>query len=79
MQTQTPKYQGEPSIEALATGLGTLGRYGDEYMVHAAHGETLVPAEILEANPELKNKLFQSIDHYWKLTLNKALLLVLSG
>ena len=53
MQTQTPKYQGEPSIQALASGLGTLGRYGDEYMVHAAHGETVVPAEILEANPEL--------------------------
>ena len=61
MQTQTPKYQGEPSIEALASGLGTLGRYGDEYMVHAAHGETVVPAEILEANPELKNQLFQQM------------------
>jgi len=61
MQTQTPKYQGEPSIQALATGLGTLGRYGDEYMVHAAHGETVVPAEILEANPELKNQLFQQM------------------
>ena len=61
MQTQTPKYQGEPSIQALASGLGTLGRYGDEYMVHAAHGETVVPAEILEANPELKNQLFQQM------------------
>ena len=58
MQTQTPKYHGEPSIEALASGLGTLGRYGDEYMVHAAHGETVVPAEILQANPQLKADLF---------------------
>ncbi len=61
MQTQTPKYQGDPSIKALANGLGTLGRYGDEYMVHAAHGETVVPAEILEANPELKQQLFQQM------------------
>ena len=61
MQTQTPKYQGEPSIEALASGLGTLGRYGDEYMVHAAHGETVVPAEILDSNPELKQQLFQQM------------------
>lgn len=61
MQTQTPKYQGEPSIQALANGLGTLGRYGDEYMVHAAHGETVVPAEVLQANPELKNQLFQQM------------------
>ena len=60
-QTQTPKYQGEPSVQALATGLGTLGRYGDEYMVHAAHGETVVPAEILAANPELKNQLFHQM------------------
>ena len=60
-QTQTPKYQGEPSIEALASGLGTLGRYGDEYMVHAAHGETVVPAEIFESNPELKQQLFQQM------------------
>ena len=44
-------------LKALATGLGTLGRYGDEYMVHAAHGETVVPAEILEANPELKQSI----------------------
>ena len=42
-------------LRLLPNGLGTLGRYGDEYMVHAAHGETVVPAEILEANPELKN------------------------
>ena len=60
-QTQTPKYQGEPSVQALASGLGTLGRYGDEYMVHAAHGETVIPAEILAANPELKNQLFQQM------------------
>lgn len=60
-QTQTPKYQGEPSVQALATGLGTLGRYGDEYMIHAAHGETVIPAEILAANPELKNQLFQQM------------------
>ena len=61
MQTQTPKYHGEPSIEALASGLGTLGRYGDEYMVHAAHGETVVPAEILQANPQLKADLFKQM------------------
>ena len=60
-QTQTPKYQGDPSVQALANGLGTLGRYGDEYMVHAAHGETVIPAEILAANPELKNQLFQQM------------------
>ena len=47
----SPKTRGEPTIESLATGLGTLGRYGDNYMIHAAEGETVVPREILESNP----------------------------
>jgi len=58
MQYAQPKYQGDPTIASLANGLGTLGRYGDSYMVHAAEGETVIPAEILAANPELKNQLF---------------------
>ena len=61
MQTEGPKYTGEPSLEALANGLGTLGRYGDDYMVHAAHGETVIPAEILAANPQLKHDLFRQM------------------
>ena len=52
-----PKYEGEPTVEALANGLASLGRYGDAYMVHAAEGETVVPREVLEANPGLKNQL----------------------
>ena len=54
----SPKYAGEPSAESLASGLATLGRYGDEYMVHAAEGETMIPAEVFEANPGLRDALF---------------------
>ena len=57
----SPKYVGEPTPESLANGLATLGRYGDNYMVHAAEGETLVPREILEANPGLKDDLFRQM------------------
>jgi len=57
METAQPKYNGEPTVEALANGLATLGRYGDSYMVHAAEGETVVPREVLDANPELKDQL----------------------
>jgi hypothetical protein len=57
----SPKFHGDPSIKALASGLGTLGRYGDSYMVHAAEGETFVPKEIFEANPQLKNDLLQQM------------------
>ena len=54
----SPKYSGEPTAEALANGLATLGRYGDNYMVHAAEGETMVPKEVFEENPGLKQELF---------------------
>tara|TARA_R100000781_G_scaffold18611_5_gene14435 strand:- start:14851 stop:16611 length:1761 start_codon:yes stop_codon:yes gene_type:complete len=57
----TPKYAGEPSVEALASGLATLGRYGDEYMVHAAEGETVIPKEVLDSNPQLKRDLFRQM------------------
>ena len=36
MTTPSPKSSGDPSAKALASGLATLGRYGDEYIVHAA-------------------------------------------
>ena len=61
MVSSTPKFSGEPTAKALANGLATLGRYGDNYMVHAAEGETMVPREILEANPGLKADLFQQM------------------
>ena len=61
MINPSPKYSGEPSAQALAGGLATLGRYGDNYMVHAAEGETVVPREILEANPGLREDLFRQM------------------
>jgi len=62
MMTDTsPKLSGEPTAQALASGLATLGRYGDNYMVHAAEGETVVPKEILDANPGLKDNLFKQM------------------
>ena len=49
------------SPQAMAHGLASLGRYGDTYMVHAAEGETVIPAEILLANPRLKADLFRQM------------------
>ena len=48
-------------IPAIANGLASLGRYEDTYMVHAAKGETVVPKEVLDANPGLKEELFQQM------------------
>lgn len=61
MVDMSPKYSGEPTAQALASGLATLGRYGDNYMVHAAEGETVVPREVLESNPGLKEDLFKQM------------------
>ena len=58
MSYSSTKFNGEPSVKALATGMATLGRYGDNYMVHAKDGETFVPGEVLDANPKLKSDLF---------------------
>jgi hypothetical protein len=58
MINSSPKFNGDPTVESLASGLATLGRYGDEYMVHASEGETMIPAEVFEANPGLRDALF---------------------
>ena len=61
MTDTSPKFSGEPNAQVLANGLATLGRYGDNYMVHAAEGETVVPKEVLDANPGLKEDLFKQM------------------
>jgi len=45
-------------IQSLADNLAALGRYEDTYMIHAAQGETVVPGDVLDANPVLKGALF---------------------
>jgi len=47
--------------QQVAQGLASLGRYEDNYIVHAAEGETVIPAEVLEANPNLKSSLFNQM------------------
>ena len=57
-----------PDYELAPVGLGAFreqadrlaefGRNGDIYVVHAAEGETVVPMEVLEANPQVKELLF---------------------
>ena len=47
--------------ENIARGLASLGRYEDDYIVHAAEGETVIPAEVFEANPSLKQSLYKQM------------------
>jgi len=49
--------EGMPEHQQAAEMLSEFGRNGDTYVVHAAEGETVVPLEVLENNPRLKNMI----------------------
>jgi hypothetical protein len=49
------------SMQNQAKKLAEYGRNGDIYVVHAAEGETVVPMEVLEANPKVKELLFNQM------------------
>ena len=49
------------SVKEAADIVSTYGREGDTYIVHAAEGETVVPMEVLDANPRMKQMLFKQM------------------
>jgi hypothetical protein len=49
------------NFKNFVSSIGGLGRYEDTYIVHAAEGETVVPMEVLDSNPVLKERLFESM------------------
>ena len=49
------------AIKEAADSLAKFGRHEDEYMVHAAEGETVNPKEILDRDPRLKARLFKQM------------------
>tara|TARA_Y100000114_G_scaffold53469_1_gene48794 strand:+ start:695 stop:2173 length:1479 start_codon:yes stop_codon:yes gene_type:complete len=53
---------GIQEYEHAANLLAEFGRNGDTYIVHAAEGETMVPMEVLENNPRLKDMLFAQME-----------------
>ena len=48
--------------QQAAEMLADFGRNGDSYLVHAAEGETVLPLEVLESNPRLKNMIFTQME-----------------
>jgi hypothetical protein len=58
-QTNNPLKAG--GLASLAGHLADYGRNGDTYIVHAAEGETVIPMEILDSNPQLKQMLFNQM------------------
>tara|TARA_R100001443_G_scaffold107141_1_gene116872 strand:- start:28990 stop:30879 length:1890 start_codon:yes stop_codon:yes gene_type:complete len=61
----SPDYELAPvglaSFQDQAKKLAEYGRNGDIYVVHAAEGETVVPLEVLNANPKVKELLFNQM------------------
>ena len=64
-QEASPDYELAPvglgSMSEQAQKLAEFGRNGDIYVVHAAEGAPGIPTEVLEANPQIKNMLFQQM------------------
>jgi hypothetical protein len=54
-------HNGIADFRDVAAQLASFGREGDLYIVHAAEGETVVPLEVLDKNPKLKELLFQQM------------------
>ena len=52
---------GLASLENASKMLADFGRNGDTYVVHAKEGETVIPMEVLDNNPKLKDMLFQQM------------------
>ena len=53
---------GIAQVTHIADRLAEYGRHEDEYMVHAAEGETVIPMAVLEANPHLRKNLFAQME-----------------
>ena len=52
---------GLPTLEKASQMLSDFGRNGDTYVVHAKEGETVIPMEVLDNNPRLKDMLFEQM------------------
>ena len=61
----SPDYELAPigiaSMQDQVQKLSEFGRNGDVYIIHAAEGETVIPMEVLEANPQIKTLLFNQM------------------
>jgi len=53
---------GIASMPEQVKRLAEFGRNGDIYVIHAAEGETVVPMEVLNANPQIKSLLFNQME-----------------
>jgi len=53
--------QGLEVFQEQVSKIADLGRYEDTYIAHVAEGETVVPMDVLDSNPQLKTLLFNQM------------------
>ena len=52
---------GIASVKQVADQLAEYGRHEDDFMVHAAEGETVIPMEVFRKNPILKENIYKQM------------------
>ena len=50
-----------PAMHNAAKILADMGREEDTYIVHAAEGETVIPMEVMEANPKMAEMVYEQL------------------
>lgn len=53
--------EGISQFTDMAAQMASLGRFGDDVIVHAQTGELVIPKKILDDNPEIKETVFQQL------------------
>ena len=53
--------EGINSMKEVADRMASMGRNGDNYIIHATEQEVVVPRDVVENNPELVGKIKQAI------------------
>ena len=53
--------QQAPAMHHAAKILADMGREEDTYIVHAAEGETVIPMEVMEANPKMAEMIYEQL------------------
>jgi len=53
--------EGISQFTDMAAQMASLGRFGDDVIVHAQTGELVIPKKILDDNPEIKQMVFEQL------------------
>lgn len=53
--------EGISQFTDMAAQMASLGRFGDDVIVHAQTGELIIPKKILDDNPEIKEAVFEQL------------------